>query len=291
MTMIAFATYGDRAEFITDTLSYHRNGANLGRTSKHLCIPHLDAAILMQGDSWFGDDAKSVAVQVSRQVATFDELVESAPAWLGDLWKARRAQVGDTASYLSDPLAILVGWSDREQEFAAYTLAAEQEFKPLRIKGTWAIPCPWTARPSGIEQRRILALDDPGTHEQRREAVDLWRNKPPLARPAAAEEWRELAKQIRKQRALETFCSTYIGGDVLHTRLERGRSTTEKIHAYDDSGEEFLQMIAWSYHPIAQAAACWCESGKRYVDCHLAEQHDQPCACGSGGLFKTCCKV
>jgi uncharacterized protein YchJ len=37
-----------------------------------------------------------------------------------------------------------------------------------------------------------------------------------------------------------------------------------------------------------QVQACWCDSGKRFVDCHPADQIDQPCGCGSGETFGEC---
>lgn len=292
MTMIAFATYGDRAEFMTDTASYTANGSSFGRCTKHLTLPHLDAAVLTQGDALFGEDAKSGALQASAQVATFDELVKTAPAWLADLWQNRRTE---SAGRMDDHAVVfLIGWSDAEQSFTAHAFASEQDFTPLRVKNTWAMPCPWSNRPSGLERRRMLAFGESvGRGEAYRAVAEKWTQKPPLARPGSVEEWRALAVTIREQRALEDFGTVYVAGKVIHTRLERGAVTTRVIHEFDDSGEEFARLIAWSHHPQAQMAVCHCGSGLTYRDCHLAEWYadGRTCACGSGNPFDGCCRV
>ncbi len=51
-------------------------------------------------------------------------------------------------------------------------------------------------------------------------------------------------------------------------------------------------MVEWTFHPVAQLMAGHCGSDMRFLDCHLAEFHDQPCTCGmSGKGFRECCIV
>ncbi len=41
----------------------------------------------------------------------------------------------------------------------------------------------------------------------------------------------------------------------------------------------------------AQMSCIYCDSGQRFVDCCLRELDDQPCPCGSGTTFASCCRV
>lgn len=73
----------------------------------------------------------------------------------------------------------------------------------------------------------------------------------------------------------------------------RGEITTRRVYRYADGGEEFLHMVSGTQHPQGQVAACPCDSGKTYLDCHLAERYadGHTCDCGSGEPFRDCCMV
>lgn len=295
MTLIAFATYGDHAEFMTDTASYTRHVESMGRTTKHLTLNHIDAAVLTQGDSLFGDHVQGGALQVGGRVYTFDEFLESAPEWIKPIWadvvaeKARPEHIADSA-------VILIGWSDQHSEFVSYVLASVEDFVPRRIRSAWAVPSPWTARPGRFEMARVreaLVYDKEVGRTQREpdEILDLWKAKPVLPRPASVDEWRDLGVAIRDQRAMEQMLQVIVAGELIHTRLDRGAVTSKVIHQFNDAGEEFQALIAWTRHPQAQTMACWCDSGDRFVDCHLAPELDQPCGCGSAETFRECCAV
>lgn len=286
MTLIAFATHGDHAEILTDTTSYTVNGSSLAHCTKILTMPHLDAAVLAQGDAAFGTHAKVTTLEASGQVGTFDELVESAPSWLNTLWEALEPP--------GDAFVVLVGYSTAQDRFAAYLYASDDGFTQTEVTETWAHPMPFSARPTDLELARHRKR--PGAKNMQLEielgAIAAWQSKPPLPRHHGVSDWRHLAKTIREQRALTEYGRVFVAGSVLYTRLERGQMTTRKIHEFDDHGEEFLQMIAWTFHPIAQLMACHCGSGERFVDCHLARFHDEPCTCGmSGKTFAECCMV
>jgi hypothetical protein len=290
MTLIAFATYGDHAEFVTDSVRYTRT-IQLGQCTKSLTMPHMDAAVLAQGNSHFGEAAKAGAVQASSQVSTFDELIESAQSWLTDVWQ--QVLTEDTPARVgNESVVFLIGWSDTEQEFTAYAFASEQGFKPVRVKSTWIMPSPWATRPSGLERRRMQGWM--ANHPDVDEAARLWALKPLAPRPNSVDEWVRVAKDARHQRSLSGgFAHVIVAGDVFHTRLGRGEITTRRVHRFADSGEEFAEMISGTQHPQAQMAACWCESGESYGDCHLAERYadGHTCDCGSGKVFSECCSV
>lgn len=271
MTLIAFATYGDHAEFITDTASYTHRVTHLGRCTKHLTIPHIDAAVLAQGDSDFGVAVKTGALVTSGQVSTFDELVETAPEWLAALYRDR-CETGN-----GDPgesVAFLLGWSDTEQEFTAYAFASEREFKAHRVTRTWVMPCPWDYRPTALELRRMRRWME--GHPDVDAAADIWSRRAPVRTPQSVDEWVALAKLARQQRSVdERFANVIVAGDVFHTRIARGEVATRRVHRFNDSGKEYAKMLSGTLHPTALAAPCWCESGATFGDCHAkAEQED-----------------
>lgn len=284
MTMIAFATHGDHAEFITDTTSYTANGSAMGHCTKHVTLPHLDAAIITQGGVSFGVHAKINLLEASADVDTFDDLTALTQRLLQAVWGA----LGTSG----EGLVILLGYSPSAGRFTAHTFSSDDGFTHNRVTQPWAIPMPWTARPTDIEVDRHRKRPGRRNLEEDLGAIAAWTAKPPLPEHRGIDEWRHLAETIREQRALIEYGRVFVAGSVLHTRLERGQITTAKIHEFNDQGEEFLRMIEWTFHPIAQLMECHCGSGERFRDCHLAEFHDKPCTCGKAGqTFAECCMV
>lgn len=282
MTLIAFATYGDRAEFITDTASYTPSGSELGRTTKSLAIHHLDAAVLTQGDNLFGLNAFASALLAANETPTFDALATSARYWLYDLWEQRWADddPGD-----AEATVFLVGWSHEREQFTAWILASDDGFQPHEAPGTFVTPAPWVLRPSDVELGRFLKGRDD------REDTRQWAARPPLPAPQSLGEWVHLAQVVREQRALSQVGKTFVAGEVRHTVLTRGAVGTQQIYAYDDTGTEFNEMVRGTLHPVGQVSECHCGSGRRFIDCHLQPHLDQPCPCGRGGTLRACCTV
>ena len=286
MTMIGFATYADHAEFITDSTWYTKYVEQLGVATKHTTINHLDAAVLTQGDSRFGELAKSAARQMACAVTSFDELVAGAPKWLDEM-------LDETGR--PDPATVfLIGWSEEAQAFRAYVCASEQDFKPLKVN-QFITPAPWTIRPSGLELRRTRAYVATA-HESRQalwpQVEDIWTRQRPMTPPASTEEWVALAKLTRSQRCVDDkFAQVLVAGQVFHTRLGRGEVATRRVHDFATDGEELLTMVRNTRHPLGQMQECWCESGKAFRDCHLRCAWEEPCGCGSGETFEVCCMV
>jgi hypothetical protein len=266
MTLIAFATYGDHAEFVTDTVSYTSGAEEMGRCTKHATLNHLDAAVLTQGDSLFGDYAMSGANQVSGRVPTFDELVDLAPTFLAQCWADRVAQQGGNEDAVTESVVFLIGWSDRAQAFTSHAFASEQSFKRLTVTRPWVMPAPWVARPSGLELRRMKRWM--ANHSRVDEAAEQWAQAPQMKAPTSIDQWVGLARLARDQRSLSGgFAHVIVAGDVFHTRLSRGAVNTQRVYTFNDAGDEFLRMVAGTYHPLALAAACSCESGKPSGEC------------------------
>jgi hypothetical protein len=287
MTMICFATYGDSAEFMTDTVNYNERASTLGHGTKHVTLNHLDAAFLTHGGLYFGDSAKAAALQASHQVATFDELVDSAQTWLRQVWTGALAD-GAPARPAS---VFLIGWSGRRERFAAYSLASEQDFAAVPVDEPFVTPTPFTMRPSDLELARFrdYMLECGDTEADFADMSRRWTSQPAPTRLTRFTEWEQLAMDIRQQRALEQFGRVIVAGRVVHTRLERGSVETQVIGEFDDSGEEFLQLVAFTRHPLGQVQPCWCDSGRRYLDCHLADELDDPCC--RGKAFRDCCMI
>lgn len=289
MTLISFATYGDHAEFITDTTWYTRYLEKLGLTTKHMHLTHLDAVILTQGDSEFGDYAQVSACKLGAESANFDALLRRLP----DTLRAVYGDVGVTPER-GPCTAFAIGYSEEAGEFVGVVHASEQAFKPLRVT-QWLMPTPWTLRPSGIELRR---LRESMADDVDRSRVDLlptveqrWSTMPKMAPPRDVDGWVELAKLANAQRTLDNYAEVLVLGNVIHGRLERGTATTSVVHTFQHTEEELQKILASTRHPIGQMQACWCGSGETFRDCHLRDYWADPCGCGSGQAFQDCCLV
>lgn len=287
MTLIAFALYGDHAEFLTDTASYTSGAEQMGKCTKSVLIHHLDSAVLSQGDGQFGYNIKNAALQLAGHVTDYDQLVQAIPEHAQDLW---RRQIEDQGAEPVESVFFLIGFSGKSEAYTAHAYASEEGFIPVEVTQPWVMPAPWSLRPSTLELERIKEWmrDHPDTSE----AARIWSTRPTLTAPASVDEWRDLGLTCRTERSLQGgYARVIVAGGLLHTHLERGGAMTRNLAEFNDAGEEFLQMISFTQHPQAQVMACWCDSGERFIDCHLAPHLDQPCGCKSGETFRECCAV
>ena len=289
MTLIALACYGDHAEFVTDSMAYSRNLRRLGTATKSVVLHHLDAAILTSGDGLFSAETRSYLTQ-SRDLLdqnTFDTLIEAAPAWLRDAWRAVQSAV---AGYkLDDSTVYLVGFSEAAGEYRAYHFASEHDFNPEPIVGLHMAPTPGDYRPSDMEADKIGR--DFADLDGITEFIASWKAKPAHPVPAGLDDWFKVGLEART-RSTQNFLRILVGGSIYYTRLERGYASTMKLFDFDDTGDNLLELVGFTQHPAAQLRPCWCGSGKRHLDCHLAEFLDEPCGCGAPGrLFRDCCMI
>lgn len=154
------------------------------------------------------------------------------------------------------------------------------------------MPSPFNVRPGPIELHRLKRHFM--TNFGDASPVERLRGLDPPEPPNNLRGWVRLAKAVRRDRGLCHLYSgfkTYIGGDVIHTRLERATVTQERVHTFDDAGDEFRQMMAYSFHPLGQLGPCQCDSGHRLAECCLTEIFDAACPCGSSASFRDCCRV
>lgn len=295
MTLIAIACRGDRAEFITDTLSYSGGLRHLALSTKSVNIPHLDAAIIGQGDSEFTYQAEILLLKAAGIVASFDELIEAAPLCLQDIAGALHAA---TLEHLTESTIFLVGYSTKRKKFDAYLMASEDGFQARRISGLHVMPAPFSAKPSKLELDRLIrrSLDGEEVLETELERLfKQWRSQPRTPAPSGIKDWLRLAFTARTERSLQPFLRTPVDGKVFLTRLSRGSSETVLIvEEFDPTGEDFQLMVAGTLHPSAQLGPCPCPDGPEgltLLECCLVPHLDQPCECGSSRNLRDCCMI
>jgi len=297
MTMIGCVAGEDSAQIITDGLMYKRSGRHvLPAPVKTVALPGMPAVVACQGNPRFYEWWLWAAPDIAAQVDDFDEFTEAAdgilPGALNELKKVHDSVPDHALSSVIESIAFHVGWSPRAGRFVAYAYASDFGFQRIRIDGLHIQPTPFAYRPGVIEHLRASLVCQAVTGNI--QPIALWAQQPPPPVPATVPEWVELAKQVRRSRALNNDVSAlkvFVGGDVELTTVIRDGVTTEVVHTFDDP-DEFRVMVAGTLHPFAQEGPCPdCDSGQRWIDCHLAEQADQPCWCGSGETLAECCSI
>lgn len=289
MTLIAILASEDKAEVMTDSLSYLRNLGSLSSSSKAMPIAHLNAVVLCSGDGVFANMVKSMVLAGTSlpELGSVDALLQELPARLAETW-ADATELAQGRSYLYPSTAYVVGWSYEAQSYVAYLFTSLHQFEPERINGLHVVPMAGVFQPTSLEAETFLVEN----HDVDGVAafMDAWTSKPPHPEPAELGDWLKVGLYART-RALNDTGRQLVGGSLYYTSLTPDVTTTLKIHTFDDTGDELLQMVGYSQHPVAQERPCWCDSGKRHIDCHLADSLDEPCGCGSSELFRECCMV
>lgn len=283
MTLVAIACRGDHAEFVTDSLNYTPSLRYMGFTTKAFPLPHLDAAILSQGDGEFAVVARAEAEELSKWAVDVDELVDGLAGPLRDAWDARPAEWPKVSR------TFVVGWSPAAGEFISWLLHHETGFEPQRLPAMYMIPTPWDHKPAKWEAERVADEPVPAeTREWLAGHVADWLTKPEVPLPADDDDWEALVRGARG-RAVSSLCSWPVGGKIWLSHLRRGAYTTYAFAEFDTTDEDVLGLVGYSLHPDAQMRSCWCDSGERYIQCHLVEEYADPCRCQSGKQLWDCC--
>jgi SEC-C motif len=293
VTLIAFSASKNRADILTDTWSYSQGGRLIGSDSKVHSIPHLDMAYATQGSCEFGALWDFGATALVGQVGSFDGFVQEAGPYLREAWNS--IEEGDVAS----SVVFIIGYSPEDSRFRAYQFASDSDFERQELEAPFIIPAPTDIRPSELELARVKGYFTGSSESDKAEVLTLledWHQKPRLIAPTTVKGWVQLGKHARESRALampvNSGLKVFVAGDLFHAVLKRGEFTTSRVHRFNDSGAEFAQLVAGTLHPISQHGPCsFCDSGRPYVDCHLASRATQPCPCGSGKPFQACCSV
>ena len=292
MTLIAFSASKNRADILTDTWSYSQGGRLIGSDSKVHSIPHLDMAYATQGSCEFGALWDFGATALVGQVGSFDGFVQEAGPYLREAWN--EAAVDGIPS-----VVFVIGYSPEESRFRAYLFDSGSDFERQDLEAPFVIPAPGGMRPSKIELARLKDSLLAGQSESDKAAIlatlESWHQKPEFVAPTTVKGWVQLGKHARESRALVSASSglkVFVAGDLFHAVLKRGEFSQSRVHTFNDRGAEFAQLVAGTLHPISQYGPCgFCDSGRPFVDCHLASFATQPCPCGSDKPFEACCSV
>lgn len=304
MTFIGITTSTDHAEIVTDTWSYSKTLSRLGRLSKVYAMPHLDGAVVVQGDVSFGALWAANVAHCSDSMLSMDDLNEGAQEQLRE---SRDALDDQRADSLGDALVLHVGFSPAAGRFTCTSFSSLDGFKPSEVTGPFVHPSPLTQRPSDYEvgwYRKALASDrtrypDEATRERveaahRANLAGVEALPVGIYHPTTEEGWVALAEHSRATRSTLTAQSKFkvlVGGELHHTRLEHGSVTTRTIHRFNDSGDEFAAIMRGTLHPVGQQGPCPCGSEKTYRECCIAAEENDPCWCGGPLRLKDCCAL
>lgn len=304
MTFIGITTSTDHAEIVTDTWTYSSTARSLGRHSKVYTVPHLDGAVIVQGDVSFGALWAATAAYGSESALSMDDLNASAQEALRVTWKALDDERVDP---LGDALALHVGYSEAAGRFVCMSFSSLDDFAPREITGPFVHPSPMTQRPSDYELARYkadLTADETVYPDEATRARVVAGHRANLAglaalpaeiyHPTETSGWIALAEHARATRSTlpaATFLKTLVGGELHQTRLERGSVTTRTVHRFNDSGDEFAAIMHGTLHPVGQQGPCPCGGEKTYLDCHVALEAANPCWCGGPRPLGKCCAL
>ncbi len=259
---------------------------------------HLDTAVICQG-----------GVTVDRQwidqigarddLKDFDELTDLAVEFLPEMYRqlqhdidAHNAMADGPNARLAPAVIFHVGYSPKRGRYAAIGFSSDEGFAASEIVAMHVMPSPLDYRPSAIEERRLRRLHHDRFQDE--QMVDTFTQQPEPVAPTTADAWRQLAIDVREQRAhanVLTGFKTMIGGNVTLTTMSRGTVSQSVIHQFDEAGAEFAHMLEGTLHPLGQIAPCPCGSDNRLVDCCIGVSAEDRCVCGSGAKFDSCCMV
>lgn len=297
MTLIAFHTTRSSATVLTDTLAYNANFRHIGHATKVLALPHVDSAVVSNGDAEFGAFWKISAMTATLRKPDFDALHKATPGYLRELWDS----MGDD-DWRDPPTCFLIGYSAEQERFAAYSYAAAEDFAPVPVEDFLILPSPQIFRPSPQEisalQRSISGQQFKALPVERQTAklreLDEWSKRPVPPAPESDEDWVTYGQASRRRAtgAGVSNISHPVGGSLVLTHLERGHVDTRRVHTFEDGGEDWLWMLRGTAHPQSQLGPCLCGSGKTYLECHLVPLLDERCTCGVGAkTFRECCAI
>lgn len=274
MTMICFNVKPDRAEVMTDSLTYNRSGRHMGRSSKVDVLADLNTVVTSYGSHPLGAEWRYLLDNAGQWVDDFDGLDALAEEHLPEVW----AEMADYVPDGSEAVVFHIGYSPRHNRFKAYAYPSANGFRctPLGA-GLHVMPAPTSVDST-------LALMVAGSEVVTLDGLD----------PAGLEDWTALAETIHADRSAVPYGTgrkVFIGGDIVHTRLERGAVTQRRIHHIGEDSEGFRRMVSGTMHPLGQLGPCVCGSGETFATCHLPAIADQPCVCRSGQSFAECCRI
>lgn len=264
MTFLAVHLRPEALDVVTDSLGYTRDVGTVSHATKALYFPHLRAAVFGNGSHYVALRYKTWATALDLD-GDVDDLADQSTEVLEVIWADFLRGRPDLAQ--TPTQVMMAGWSERRGRMAGFAFAAGDEGFPADAN--------WMK----------LDLFDVAAHVGHPDAY--WMLGPqrhsdfmatPNDIPTEAAGWVDLAQRVRaaaiKVPAEERII---IGGELLHTRVERDRATQTIIHRFDDTGDEFAQLTAGTANPagaphkwtgVGRNDLCPCSSGRKYKHCH-----------------------
>jgi hypothetical protein len=270
MTFIAISTSQTGALIATDTTIYAENLTRLGHGTKVHTMLHLAAAVVSQGDFAFGSDWALCAEVLGAEVPNFDELVAAAPDRLRQLYAEHRASLAVANKEPGPVLALHIGRSDRHARYVIVGHSSFRDFEPDVLGDFFVTPAPFDSRPSDHEAAAIRAGIESLEHDVNQEARDEpWVADVPRKNlafmldqaegvaPTTIAGWVALSERTRLHRSrmvsADSGLKVLVAGELHLTGLGKGGITQGRVHRFNDSGDEFLEVVAGTEHPLAQS--------------------------------------
>ena len=285
MTLIAFSTGPDHADVVTDTWCYTQGGRRIDERAKLDVVGRGRVAVLAAGSSTFGDQWRLLAAEIAARSPTFDVFADAAGYALRRLWDDYVTACRDHGWTPHDSTAFAVGFSPARGRYTAYAWDTLLALERMTVDGLYVGPAS-SGRALGTFERLRLEQMGAGTA-----TLDRWSSFEPFPTPQTDDDWRTLADEVRRTRTLATTpLHVFVGGDLVRARLRPDSTAVDVIHRFPD--DDFAQVVAGTLHPEGQAGPCpRCDSGRRYIDCHLTNLNTKPCPCGSSATFDGCCSI
>lgn len=225
MTLIAFTLTEDRAEIVTDGLSYSAGAIDFSAVRKCGVFPAWDMAVTSTGPSELGDTWKGVLEDCTEAVRDLDQVHEYAPAALRELWRKvqqhrREGNVLEPGGGADSGTVLHVGWSPERGRFVAYVYLVGDdgvEHVDLTEHRLFCQPPPWTYLPPEV--------------------------------PSTAKQWTQLVKAAHADWTLAPALmghglgKVYIGEEVVRTRLARGVHDQQVIHRFPRHGAQWRRTL------------------------------------------------
>lgn len=248
MTLLAVRVEQDYAEILTDTLAY--TPVDFFTMSKVDVMPHIDAAVVGRGPTdlmhWWGN-WRDLFMEL---YGDLDELEALTPTALQQGWEDGVREKDHVMGLRNSAHIVQVGWSPSRERFVAYDHRQEDDFAPVEIAQFLTGP----------------ALEPTST--------DL---------PVSDEDWAGIGEAIYEQAGYTLGPHSYMGGDLLLTRVERGALSVRKIHTLPADDWRFRQMMIGTLHPEGQIGPCPCGKDQPFTLCHMAAMpRTWPCSCPDG---------
>ncbi|MFI2104103.1 hypothetical protein ACH436_12460 [Isoptericola sp. NPDC019693] len=262
MTLIAIGTTPTSARIMTDTWAYTLDATQLAHCTKVVPLLHLDAMVATAGNVAFGDLWAAAAMSGGTVTPDFDQFVAWAP---GRLREIGEFMLGEE----DEALVLHVGRSAAHGGYVTVAHSSYNDFEPEVLGDYFIHPSPFDSRVSNHEAARIrraidgleglmIGDDEPWDTTVDRDNLAFMLEQPVGTAPTSTAGWVNLAEKARLHRSRKAVAiggmKVLVGGKVHLTTLDRQGLTQRVIHEFNDQGDELLEVLRGTDHPLAIAA-------------------------------------